>query len=188
MRMRDIVSAVVLVVLALVAGGVWQRVLTDPTPAVATAEDVSAATADDVLVQRALTPTAVSACNSRALGGTLENMPNLGTRWVWANTPDPVAGWAFAGQNLVVLDPGHDCGWTPVVALHEWFHIATYQAYGEMPSGSIGGEKVSELIADCGAKLLAERFGYPIYTNYADRVGGCDDNINVMVMHILETV
>lgn len=135
-----------------------------------------------------LVPVVPSECHAKALVEVQGYLGHAKTIvWVWADLPNKVAGYAYADSNTIAIDPGFDCGWVPSVAMHEWMHIATFGAYGEYPEGQHGGEKLSELIADCGSKTLGERFGYPTYTNYANRAGGCTDDVNVMVKHILNT-
>jgi hypothetical protein len=190
MRLRDIGVAALLILLAVAGGSLVRDLLASevasPPPVVAEVgrhkHDNGAPLVDD------LVPVVAPECHAATLAEVQAKLsPLAGITWVWADLPDSAAGYAYA-PNVIAMDPSVDCGWVPSIALHEWMHLATWEAYGEYPHGSENGETVAELVADCGSELLGKRFGYPTYTNYANRAGGCSTAVVAHVRHILETV
>jgi len=200
MRMRDLFAAALLILLAVVGGSFLQASLTTqaPVPPVEPEVEMTSAplhdheepayTSDLVIMEP-------SECQATALANVIPRLSGAGSvTWVWAALPatprgTKAAGYAYADHNAVSLSVQDlPCEWVPSVAMHEWMHLATWETYGEYPEAIEHGESVTELIADCGSQVLGERFGYPTYTNYADRAGGCSEAVLDHVAHILETV
>jgi hypothetical protein len=189
MRAHMLAVVVALGILGWSAGSIADYLTSDAKPAPVVQEVVKHEHKHDAApTAEQLIPVMPSECNAKALADVQSYLGHVDTiTWIWADLPSKVAGYAYAGSNTIALDVDLECGWVPSVVMHEWMHIATYGTYGEYPAGKQGGELISELIADCGSETLGNRFGYQTYTNYANRAGGCTDNINVMVKHILNT-
>lgn len=182
MRIRDLFGVVVFILLAIVGGSLINNQLHFSATSVSASEMAH----DEHPSSDSLVPVTASECHAQTLAEVKAKLARTDEiTWLWADLPDDVAGYAYSG-NVIALDPGYDCKWTASVAMHEWMHIASFHIIG-WSDDSHNGESVDELIADCGSKILGERFGYPTYTNYADRAGGCTEEINETVIRILQT-
>lgn len=139
------------------------------------------------------------ACQTEALRTARSRLPDLGIEWRWADLERAV-GTALLRSRIAMLDPVLDCADVPVVAYHEWTHIATTDYYGgpEMLTGAVVGKQIDpttkrpfvtdihEVVADCAGALLAGKFGdRAVYNPYMDRADGCAPGTMALVHEIL---
>lgn len=147
-------------------------------------------------------PTATpSACQAGALDAARAQLPALGITWSWARIPEAdVLARAFLPSRHVVLDPEFRCDTVTTTTYHEWMHVASTEHYGGARTlrGEVVGDSIDpdtgrpwrtathEVVADCGAALLADHFGTPSDLHvYADRAGGCTPDLTLLALDIV---
>ena len=150
---------------------------------------VTIAAADAVRADRDYPPANPSNCQREALAAVRSQLPGLDIQWRWADLDSRGAvGTAMLRSRIVMLDPDLACAEVASTAYHEWIHIATVEVYGGPGAltGTVTGNQidpatgrhfetpVDEVVADCGALLLAAEHGARATRRpYLDRTGGC---------------
>lgn len=112
---------------------------------------------------------------------------DYGTAWTWGTTDGTWAGLYNPTTDTITIDAGLACQWVPIVATHEWMH-ALQHLTGLTDATPINGTPANELTAECAARVLADREGWPHYDSYPERADVLCSRMAAQVTALLGTL
>lgn len=126
------------------------------------AAGIAAATAREHEPPIATTPptaTTASACDWQAeYDGTLAELGEDPRDWVVmsGDSITGASGLAFSRVGMAAVNPDIPCWDVATTVRHEWMHLQEARHYGEQAEAVLGSRERIELVADCGAMMLAD--------------------------------
>lgn len=136
-------------------------------------------------------PKGYTAAESQCEGDLAEARSRLpfdyGTEWFWADLRDQAFGLYFPIQNKVILSTVMPCKYVAAVAAHEWAH-QVQDVTGLQDPTMINGYPKSEIVAECTARVIADREGWTYYPSYPELTSTPCTEVNADVEALLALV